>query len=234
MWLEERGGSQDCELPSLKYTGYAYFTFVRDPVERFLSSIFESARRGVLTNTLKRALGPSAVAALAGEDLSHAVIRTTVLVHHAGCRGPLDCDEATPWPVDRHFLLQTSFMSRAPGPGKRYTTDPFNLQYLGHLERIMSELPALAHHFFGPITANGVRSALKKGNAHSRDRYSDSYSGGQELSRFNLNASQLSHNVRAAVASSYLFDSVCLGLQQRGKPAAPTALDFIHSMLRSV
>jgi len=124
---------------------YAYFTFVRDPVARFTSGVLEAALRKNLK--VIQAGVPAGAAANTAENAD------------AIARRILTACVASPRLCDAHLEPQLSFLATLPFPRGR--PKPVKLDYLGSVEHIEIELPAIVQRFFGTAAAANVSSMLQ-------------------------------------------------------------------------
>ena len=104
--------------------------------------------------------------------------------------------------VNEHLMLQTSVLM---GRGAEVT--PL-LSFVGAVETINDDWPALAAMFFGAEAGAETGAMLRDGTLHLRNEYSDEYAEAADL-RFRINLT--TPRVRQALASAYRVDEVCLG-----------------------
>ena len=135
---------------------YTFFSFVRDPTTRFASGVRECALRGPdacgncrAVYRAVRADDDSKPAALTPAAAANNILRKCVLSHR-GC--------------EQHVDLQTSFLVQEYSNRLRMLP----ITYLGRLERIDVELPALVREFFGASAASEIRRRLLTGALHER------------------------------------------------------------------
>merc|ERR1712216_819152 len=83
------------------------------------------------------------------------------------------------------------------------------LEYIGHVEKLADDWPALVWQFFGAKASAQVRRILQNDALHVRSEASDQYKlSGLDPRFYNL---KLSERVRGVIAAAFLVDEVCLG-----------------------
>ena len=176
---------------------YTWFTFVREPLSRFASGIFELGKRS-LPCVKKADKVASREQDSGGDGLALQVLERCVLVM---------ADEA--WrkahlraTVDEHLMLQTSVLM-----GRDAEVTPL-LSFVGAVETMNDDWPALVATFFGAEAGAEVGAGLRNGTLHLRDQNSDQYAEPTDQ-RFRVNITTPS--VRRALAAAYRVDEVCLG-----------------------
>ena len=97
------------------------------------------------------------------------------------------------------------------------------LAYIGHVEELQDDWPALVSAFFGPKPGAQVRQVLEHDRLHVRSKGSDHYYDSESLggldSKFSL--LNMSDSVREIIAEAFRVDEVCLGYQHsRADPRA--------------
>ena len=87
------------------------------------------------------------------------------------------------------------------------------LAYIGQVETLVDDWPALVSEFFGPTSGAQVRRILEHDRLHIRSKVSDHYYeslGGLDSKFYHLH---MSDSVRAVIADAFRVDEVCLGYQ---------------------
>ena len=176
-------------------TNYTWFTFVREPVSRFESGIFELARRD------NRCVMDAAKDDSVGDELALNVLRECLL----GLR-----EDQRP---DPHIKPQLSYLLE---PNR--TVTPL-LSYVGHIENVTNEWPAIVASFFGAEHGAQVRASLLQDVLHARDGSGGEYTE-DVPSKFRLQIAQ--DATRASVVQAYRADRMCLGYEGIGPSPSPS------------
>jgi hypothetical protein len=172
---------------------YSWFTFVRDPVERFQSGLFENAYRASMSNysTCASQAGNSKEG-IEGDELALAVLDR--------CLRWIEPDADI---LDPHLKPQIDFFLQAD-----QSVMP-QLEYIGHVETMVNDWPALVSKFFGKRAGAQVRKVLQRGALKVRSEDSDQYAvGGLDPKFYNL---KMGDSTRRTIADAFLIDEVCLG-----------------------
>ena len=175
---------------------YSWFTFVREPVDRFKSGTFENAYRAIAGNY-------STCASQASEskaDIHDDELAVAVLNHCLRWLAP-DADL-----LDPHLKPQIDFFLQNDQVMPQ-------LAYIGQVETLVDDWPALVSEFFGPTSGAQVRRILEHDRLHIRSKVSDHYYeslGGLDSKFYHLH---MSDSVRAVIADAFRVDEVCLGYQ---------------------
>merc|ERR1712194_812200 len=91
------------------------------------------------------------------------------------------------------------------------------LAYIGQVENLQDDWPALVSEFFGPKPGAQVRRILQHDRLHIRSKNSDHYYeslGGLDSKFYHLN---MSDSVRDIIADAFRLDEVCLGYHTSGR-----------------
>jgi len=179
-------------------SNYTWFTFVRDSVDRFESSVFELAKRFEDPAEQKGQCvvrGPKDDSAIRpanrrGDQLALDILHECLL-------------EQSPVDVAQHMKPQASFLLEPDD----VTFTPL-LAYLGRVEQLAEGWSAIVTEVFGARAGAEVRAALMSDSMHARDRTSDDY--GNVDPRFNLNVT--SAHARFEIERAYNVDRLCLGV----------------------
>lgn len=172
---------------------YSFFTFVRDPVERFQSGLFENAYRASMSNysTCASQAGNSKEG-IEGDELALAVLDR--------CLRWIEPDADI---LDPHLKPQIDFFLQVD-----QSVMP-QLEYIGHVETMVNDWPALVSKFFGKRAGAQVRKILQRGALKVRSEDSDQYAvGGLDPKFYNL---KMGDSTRRTIADAFLIDEVCLG-----------------------
>ena len=171
------------EWPNLQQ--YAWFTFVRDPVSKFESGVFELAKRAapcVLDAGANRE----------GDELALAVLDR--------CLRWIEPDADI---MDPHLKPQIDFFLQAD-----QSVLP-QLEYIGHVETMTDDWPALVGKFFGKKAGAQVKKVMQRGALKVRSEDSDQYHvDGLDPKFYNL---KMGESTRRTIADAFLIDEVCLG-----------------------
>ena len=193
-----RGGptrTMEEEWPNLQQ--YAWFTFVRDPVSKFESGVFELARRGapcVLDAGANRE----------GDELALNVLESCVLSK--------DRREE----VDPHLRPSISYLLEPA-----MTVSPL-LSHVGRVEAFVDDWPALVTNFFDATKGAQVRELLLNNSLHERDSNEDAYAA-DAPEKFNLQIA--SKRARSTVEQAFHADEMCLGYARRPQEKFRCVLD---------
>ena len=172
---------------------YTWFTFVRDPVERFKSGLFENAYRASTSNyTTCAGQAGNSKEGIEGDELALAVLDR--------CLRWLEPDSDL---LDPHLKPQIDFFLQSD-----QSVMP-RLAYIGHVEMLADDWPALVSEFFGAKASAQVRRVLQNDALHVRSEASDQYSvGGLDPKFYNL---EMGDSTKKIIADAFLVDGVCLG-----------------------
>ena len=173
---------------------YTWFTFVREPVSRLESGIFELARR-------ENRCVMDAAKDGSGDELALNVVRKCLL----GLR-----EHQRP---DPHIKPQLSYLLE---PNR--TVTPL-LAYVGHIEDVTNQWPAIVAAFFGAEHGAQVRASLLQDVLHARDGSRGEYAE-DVPSKFRLQIAQ--DATRATVMQAYRADALCLGYEGIGPGPSPS------------
>lgn len=165
---------------------YTWFTFVREPVSKFESGVFELARRGVPCAMHAAADGK------AGDELALNILHRCLLGLHDQRPNP-------------HIKPQVDFLLEP-----NYRATPL-LKYVGHIENVTTEWPAIVARFFGAKPAAQVRAALLEDELHARDGTGGEYANNVP-GQFRLQITN--ETVRRHVLRAYKVDEVCLDYEE--------------------
>ena len=165
---------------------YAWFTFVRDPIRRFESATFEVARRN-LSCAIE-----AGDAGRRGDALAQAVLDRCVL-------RPSEAGEET----DPHLKPQINFLLEPPG-----LTVSARLSYVGHVETLDTDWPALVTKFFSAHAGASVAEALHNDSLHTRNSEDDDYAANVP-SEYEIEIQ--SAELNSTVEQAYFVDTACLG-----------------------
>ena len=168
-----------CTATTLPVRGYRYFSLVRSPDERLLSAIFEVHKR-------QEGIDGDLLQTLSPSDFVKNVL-TRVL------DGSLS---------NAHLLPQVTFLME---DGKVMPS----LAYLGRVENILDDLPAIAAELFHDSKAAAEARYLLN-YTHARHRHESSY-GADPVA--NLNVSQMRYDTKAMLVGSYIAAYMCLEYQ---------------------
>ena len=174
---------------------YTWFTFVREPVSRFESGIFELARRNV------PCVMDAAKDGSTGDELALNILRRCLL----GLR-----ERERPNP---HIKVQASFLLE---PDRTVTS---LLAYVGHIEKITTEWPALVAAFFGAEHGAQVKASLLQDVLHARDGAGGEYAP-DVPSQFRLQIASMP--ARTSVMQAYQADRLCLGYEGPSPSPSPS------------
>ena len=108
--------------------------------------------------------------------------------------------------IDMHMTAQNNFLLD-PEPRGSLTVTP-RLAYVGHVETIATDWPALVSKFFGADAAIRVGEDLRSGELHHRNRNDVAYSN-TTFAKYNLRIQFPIAN--ATIERAYFVDKVCLG-----------------------
>ena len=172
---------------------YSFFTFVRDPVERFGSGLFENAYRASQSNysTCASQAGDSKEG-IEGDELALAVLDR--------CLRWIEPDADI---LDPHLKPQIDFFLQAD-----QSVLP-QLEYIGHVETMTDDWPALVGKFFGKKAGAQVKKVMQRGALKVRSEDSDQYHvDGLDPKFYNL---KMGESTRRTIADAFLIDEVCLG-----------------------
>ena len=174
-------------------SNYSFFSFVRDPVDRFQSGLFENAYRASMSNysTCASQAGNSKEG-IEGDELALAVLDR--------CLRWIEPDSDI---LDPHLKPQIDFFLQAD-----QSVMP-ELAYIGHVETMVDDWPALVSKFFGKKAGAQVKKLMQKGTLKARSEDSDQYAvGGLDPKFYNL---KMGDSTRRTIADAFLIDEVCLG-----------------------
>jgi|TARA_B110001469_G_C9558603_1_gene277060 hypothetical protein len=89
------------------------------------------------------------------------------------------------------------------------------LAYIGHVEELQDDWPAIVSAFFGAKPGAQVRQILEHDRLHVRSKGSDHYYDSESLGGLGANFALLnmSDSVREIIAEAFRVDEVCLGYQ---------------------
>ena len=110
------------------------------------------------------------------------------------------------------------------------------LAYIGHVEELQDDWPALVSAFFCPKPGAQVRQVLEHDRLHVRSKGSDHYYDSESLggldSKFSL--LNMSDSVREIIAEAFRVDEVCLGYQHsRAKSEPMTEQEMEDAMVQT-
>ena len=187
---------------------YTWFTFVREPVSRFESSVFELARRE------KPCAIDAAKDGSVGDELALNILRQCLLETRQREK------------PDPHIKPQVSFFLE---PDR--TVTPL-LAYVGHIEKVVDEWPTLVAAFFGAEQGAQVRASLLEDMLHARDSSGAEYAE-DVPAKFRLQIAAAS--TRNSVRQAYRADDMCLDYagNTSGDEAAPEPDGYTQTVRRS-
>ena len=98
------------------------------------------------------------------------------------------------------------------------------LAYVGHVEELQHDWPALVSAFFGPKPGAQVRQILEHDRLHVRSKGSERYYDSEALAALDAKFSlaHMSESVREIIAEAFRVDEVCLGYQHSRAEARAT------------
>lgn len=191
MWCDQ---TLDEAWPTIK--DYSWFTFVREPVDRFASGVFENAYRAKKNNYTTCVTGPNYNGPnnldVEGDELAEAVLRNCL-------------HNLPPFTYDPHLKPQLDYLLESDNA----TVLP-QLDYIGHVERIADDWSALVSHYFGAQASAQVKLLLKDDELHARSRSSTQYpmTNGLDPKFENLHMSAKGQEL---IFNAYRADGECLG-----------------------
>jgi len=201
-WVCRGGPTRTMEEEWANIQSYTWFTFVREPVSKFESGIFELARRN----------GPCVLGAGAtseGDQLALDVLDSCVLSTERR-------EE-----VDPHLRPSINYLLEPDG-----SVTPL-LAYVGRVETFVDDWPALVTKFFDATKGAQVRELILNDQLHERDSEGEIYSSDCPP-KFNLEIA--SESAKAKVAQAFRADEVCLGYADQA-PARRSQWESLPSAL---
>ena len=178
---------------SVDLSNITYFTFVRDPAERWSSAIYELARRdgGAVLAGLMRGHN---VTGLSGESLARLILRVQSERRHGT--------------IDGHLNSQTNFvrlLRQTPSHGDVIPS----LRYVGRVETMAEDFAALMDAHFGLGAAKAV--ALLEHSRNSKDPAYYSRTLTNAFANATPFAPSTTRAIRPQVQRLYPLDTQCLG-----------------------